>query len=79
MRKILIYQYLTNKNTEAEETKPNVVFIVLENFEELPILYNSEKFNIFGELKKHFDEDLVLYNFLPACVITDTLLGIDNS
>jgi phosphoglycerol transferase MdoB-like AlkP superfamily enzyme len=58
------------KNTEAEEIKPTVVFIVLESFGELPVLYNSEKFNVLGELKKHFDEDLVLYNFLPAGVIT---------
>jgi phosphoglycerol transferase MdoB-like AlkP superfamily enzyme len=65
-----IFSKISIKNTEAEEIKPNVVFIVLESFGELPALYNSEKFNILGELKKHFDEDLVLYNFLPAGVIT---------
>jgi phosphoglycerol transferase MdoB-like AlkP superfamily enzyme len=65
-----IFSKISIKNTEAEEIKPNVVFIVLESFGELPVLYNSEKFNILGELNKHFDEDLVLYNFLPAGVIT---------
>jgi phosphoglycerol transferase MdoB-like AlkP superfamily enzyme len=65
-----IFSKISIKNTEAEEIKPNVVFIVLESFGELPVLYNSEKFNVLGELKKHFDEDLVLYNFLPAGVIT---------
>jgi phosphoglycerol transferase MdoB-like AlkP superfamily enzyme len=65
-----IFSKISIKNTEAEEIKPTVVFIVLESFGELPVLYNSEKFNILGELKKHFDEDLVLYNFLPAGVIT---------
>lgn len=65
-----IFSKISIKNTEAEEIKPNVAFIVLESFGELPVLYNSEKFNILGELKKHFDEDLVLYNFLPAGVIT---------
>jgi phosphoglycerol transferase MdoB-like AlkP superfamily enzyme len=65
-----IFNKISIKNTEAEEIKPNVVFIVLESFGELPVLYNSEKFNVLGELKKHFDEDLVLYNFLPAGVIT---------
>jgi phosphoglycerol transferase MdoB-like AlkP superfamily enzyme len=65
-----IFSKISIKNPEAEEIKPNVVFIVLESFGELPVLYNSEKFNILGELKKHFDEDLVLYNFLPAGVIT---------
>ncbi|MDR2251882.1 MAG: sulfatase-like hydrolase/transferase [Endomicrobium sp.] len=65
-----IFSKISIKNTEAEEIKPNVVFIVLESFGELPVLYNSEKFNVLGELKKHFDEDLVLYNFLPAGIIT---------
>jgi phosphoglycerol transferase MdoB-like AlkP superfamily enzyme len=64
-----IFSKISIKNTEAEEIKPNVVFIVLESFGELPVLYNREKFNILGELKKHFDEDLVLYYFFPAGVI----------
>ncbi|MDR2351459.1 MAG: sulfatase-like hydrolase/transferase [Endomicrobium sp.] len=65
-----IFSKISIKNTKAKEIKPNVVFIVLESFGELPVLYNSEKFNVLGEMKKHFDEDLVLYNFLPAGVIT---------
>jgi phosphoglycerol transferase MdoB-like AlkP superfamily enzyme len=65
-----IFSKISIKNTQAEKIRPNVIFIILEGFGELPVLYNSEKFNILGELKKHFDEDLVLYNFLPAGVIT---------
>jgi phosphoglycerol transferase MdoB-like AlkP superfamily enzyme len=65
-----IFNKISIKNTEAEKIRPNVIFIVLEGFGELPILYNSEKFNVLGDLKKHFDEDLVLYNFLPAGLIT---------
>ncbi|MDR3306644.1 MAG: sulfatase-like hydrolase/transferase [Endomicrobium sp.] len=65
-----IFSKISTKNTEAKEIKPNVIFIVLESFGELPVLYNSEKFNVLGELKKHFDEDIVFYNFLPAGVIT---------
>ncbi|MDR1662985.1 MAG: sulfatase-like hydrolase/transferase [Endomicrobium sp.] len=65
-----IFNKISIKNVEAEKIKPNVIFIVLESFGELPVLYNSKKFNILGELKKHFDEDLVLYNFLPAGIIT---------
>lgn len=57
-------------NEAAAEIKPNVVFIILESFGELPVLYNSEKFDVLGELKRHFDEDTVFYNFLAAGRIT---------
>jgi phosphoglycerol transferase MdoB-like AlkP superfamily enzyme len=57
-------------NVEAEKIKPNVVFIILEGFGELPILYNSQDFNVLGELSKHFQEDFVFYNFLSAGKIT---------
>jgi phosphoglycerol transferase MdoB-like AlkP superfamily enzyme len=65
-----IFNKTSIKNTTAEEIKPNVVFIVMESFGEFPILYNSENFNVLGELEKHFNEDMVFYNFLPAGVIT---------
>jgi phosphoglycerol transferase MdoB-like AlkP superfamily enzyme len=65
-----IFNKTSIKNITAAEIKPNVVFIVMESFGELPILYNSENFNVLGELKKHFNEDMVFYNFLPAGVIT---------
>jgi phosphoglycerol transferase MdoB-like AlkP superfamily enzyme len=67
-------------NRAIENVKPNVVFIVMESFGEDLIKYNSETFNVLGELKKHFDKDLVFYNFLPAhegtigsleCIITN--------
>ncbi len=57
-------------NEKAAEIKPNVVFIILESFGTLPIFYNSESFDILGELKQHFDEDTVFYNFLAAGRIT---------
>ncbi|MDR1926467.1 MAG: sulfatase-like hydrolase/transferase [Endomicrobium sp.] len=58
------------KNDEAKKVKPHVIFIVLEGFGELPILYNSNNFDVLGELKQHFDKDTVLYNFLAAGSIT---------
>ncbi|MDR1474103.1 MAG: sulfatase-like hydrolase/transferase [Endomicrobium sp.] len=67
---ISIFNKKSIKNAEAKEIKPNVIFIILESFGELPVLYNSEDFNVLGELKKHFDEDTVLYNFLSSGVIT---------
>ncbi|MCL2390421.1 MAG: sulfatase-like hydrolase/transferase [Endomicrobia bacterium] len=64
------FNKITPVNKEAESIKPNVVFIILESFGELPLLFNGEDFNVLGELKKHFDEDTVLYNFLAAGNIT---------
>ncbi|MDR3275376.1 MAG: LTA synthase family protein [Endomicrobium sp.] len=58
------------ENATAEKIKPNVVLIILESFGELPILYNNDNFDVLGELKQHFDEDTVLYNFLAAGRIT---------
>ncbi|MDR2192628.1 MAG: LTA synthase family protein [Endomicrobium sp.] len=65
-----VFGKITAENHAASEIKPNVVFIILESFGELPVLYNGENFNVLGNLKKHFDEDIVLYNFLAAGKIT---------
>ncbi|MDR3113825.1 MAG: sulfatase-like hydrolase/transferase, partial [Endomicrobium sp.] len=65
-----VFDKITPENPAAEEIRPNVVFIILESFGQLPLLYNDEKFNVLGNLKKHFDEDLVFYNFLAAGKIT---------
>jgi phosphoglycerol transferase MdoB-like AlkP superfamily enzyme len=39
---------------------------MMESFGSDLIKWNSEKFNVLGELKKHFDEDMVFYNFFPG-------------
>ncbi|MDR0822656.1 MAG: sulfatase-like hydrolase/transferase [Endomicrobium sp.] len=57
-----------NKNIES--IKPNVIFIVMESFGSDLLKYNSPDFDVLGELKKHFDEDIVFYNFLPAYYAT---------
>lgn len=57
-------------NAAAEKIRPNVVLIVMEDFGEMPVLYNSPQFDVLGGLKKHFDEDTVFYNFLPSGRIT---------
>jgi hypothetical protein len=67
---LTLFNKLSMKNDAAKKIKPNVVFIVLEGFGELPLLYNNENFDVLGELKQHFDNDTVLYNFLAAGVIT---------
>lgn len=66
----------TGENKTAERIKPNVILIVMEGFGELPVLKDSPKFNVLGDLKKHFENDTVFYNFLPAGFIT--IHGIES-
>jgi len=56
----------TKYNKNIEEIKPNVVFIMMEALGTDLMHYNSESFNVLGEFKKHLDEDIVFYKFLPA-------------
>lgn len=53
-------------NKTVEKVKPNVIFIMMESFGADLIKYNSKDFNVMGELKKHFDEDILFTNFLPG-------------
>ncbi|MDR2772150.1 MAG: sulfatase-like hydrolase/transferase [Elusimicrobiota bacterium] len=57
-------------NKDIEDTEPNVILIVMESFGSDLIKYNSAEFNVLGELKKHFDEDIVFLNFLPGHHVT---------
>ncbi len=60
-------QKRTKYNKNIEDLKPNVIFIVMESFgTDLMLHYNSPTFNVLGEFKKHLDEDIVFYRFLPA-------------
>ena len=65
-----IYTKHTKENKHVEKNKPNVILIVMEGFGEVPVLNNNKKFNVLGELKAHFDKDIVFYNFLAAGFIT---------
>ena len=56
----------TKYNKNIEETKPNVVFIMMEALGTDLMHYNNESFNVLGEFKKHIDEDFMFYRFLPA-------------
>ncbi len=56
----------TKYNKALEETKPNVIFIVMESLGTDLMHYNSPTFNVLGEFKKHLDEDIVFYKFLPS-------------
>lgn len=63
-------------NKFLETVKPNVILIVMEGFGEMPVLNNSPRFDVMGELKRHFEQDSVFYNFLPAGFIT--IHGIES-
>ena len=65
-----ILNKITKENKKLEKIKPNVILIVMEGLGEIPIISNNKNFNVMGELKEHFDEDIVFYNFLPAGFIT---------
>ncbi|WP_404318205.1 LTA synthase family protein [Malaciobacter canalis] len=57
---------ITYKTKKIDDKEYNVVVIMVESFG-MPILkYQSEKFNILGELKKHFNEDTLFTNFISA-------------
>lgn len=47
-----------------EKNSPNIILIIVESLGMDLLQYNNENFNIMGELKKHFDEDIVFYNCL---------------
>ena len=65
-----ILNKITKENKKLEKIKPNVILIVMEGLGEIPVISNNKNFNVMGELKEHFDEDIVFYNFLPAGFIT---------
>jgi len=56
----------TKYNKDIEEIKPNVIVIVMESLGTDLMHYNSSTFNVLGEFKKHLDEDIVFYRFLPG-------------
>lgn len=57
---------ITFKTQKVDNKDYNVVIIMVESFG-MPILkYQSQKFNILGELKKHFDEDILFTNFISS-------------
>ncbi len=65
-----IFYKTTKENNALQTIKPNVILIVMEGFGEMPIINNSEKFDVLGELKQHFSKDIVFNNFLAAGFIT---------
>jgi phosphoglycerol transferase MdoB-like AlkP superfamily enzyme len=65
-----LFHHKTPKNEWAEKTKPNVVVVMMESLGGYWLKYNSPTFNLLGELDKHFKEDYLFRNFLPAATGT---------
>ncbi|MCG3717485.1 sulfatase-like hydrolase/transferase, partial [Aliarcobacter butzleri] len=55
---------ITYSTKKVDNEDYNIVVIMVESFG-MPILkYQNEEFNILGELKKHFDEDILFTNII---------------
>jgi len=61
-----LLENITFTTKKVNDKEYNVVVIMVESFG-MPILkYQSETFDILGELKKHFEEDILLTNMISA-------------
>lgn len=58
------------KNSWAEKKKPHVVMLLIEGWGGYWMKYDSPEFNLLGELKPHFQQDQVLFNFFPSMTAT---------
>lgn len=56
----------TKSNSFLKQNPPHVVLVVMESFGSFWNDSHSEKFNILGDLKNHFDKGILFKNFLPA-------------
>ncbi len=54
------------KTKKIDNKDYNIIVIMVESFGSHILEYNSLDFNILGELKKHFEEDTLLTNFISS-------------
>jgi phosphoglycerol transferase MdoB-like AlkP superfamily enzyme len=59
-------KHKTPHNPVLEERTPHVVLVVMESFGTYWNSFDDKNFNVMGDLKKHFKEDILFKNFLPA-------------
>ncbi|RXK01314.1 phosphoglycerol transferase [Arcobacter sp. CECT 8986] len=57
---------ITNKTVKLDDKEYNVIVLMVESFGKPILKYQSDKFDILGALKKHFDEDILFNNFISA-------------
>lgn len=56
----------TNENPFLKQNPPHVVLVVMESFGTYWNDMDSEKFQLLGELKEHFEKGYLFKNFLPS-------------
>jgi phosphoglycerol transferase MdoB-like AlkP superfamily enzyme len=56
----------TGINEVAAEVKPNVVVLLMESFGAHWMKYNSQEFDFLGDLKQHFDSDILFRNVISG-------------
>ncbi len=61
-----LLENITHRTKKLDDKEYNVIVIMVESFG-MPILkYQSDEFNILGNLEKHFKEDILLKNIISA-------------
>lgn len=61
-----LMQHVTGKNPWAEKTKPHVLILVMESLGGYWLKYDKPEFDLVGSLRKHFDQDTYITNFLSS-------------
>ncbi len=61
-----LLKHTTQKNEWAEKTKPHVLVLVMESLGGYWLQYDKPPFDLVGDLKKHFNEDTYITNFLSS-------------
>ena len=63
-------QSRTPKNEWAAKHRPHVIVLMMESFGSYWLREDSPRFNLLGELKKHFETDDLFLNFVPSMTAT---------
>ena len=56
----------TTVNEKLENNKPHVIVILMESFGSFWLQYQNDQFDLLGNLKEHFDQDIYIPYTLPA-------------
>ena len=61
-----LLKHVTGKNAWAEKNKPHVLLLVMESLGGYWLKYDKPEFDLVGDLRKHFNEDTYITNFLSS-------------
>lgn len=56
----------TPENPWAAKTRPHVVVVLMESWGGYWMSFNSDQFNVLGEMSQHLEQDFTFLNFLPS-------------